>query len=228
LPPFDENADTPSKVYNPELMAETNAWGQISRIVDKVMKNAEQAGDISDWINKLLGKGKPKIFIPDSINELLQPLDPFNKKGHVFRVKTVFFLFLIMRFHHMIKGRKKITGGDTAECIQQTKTPNEVGTRLLELFMTPIESGEETGYMCTAHNFDKLYSYMFILFVIASGNDMKASSVNRLCKDLKIDERRAMMIYREAGFTVKKGSQGDIGVSLSLPLTFPPPKRGKK
>jgi hypothetical protein len=58
--------------------------------------------------------------------------------------------------------------------------------------------------------------------------DMAVSSVNQLLKDVKLDERRAMMCYREAGFTVKKNGKKEIGVSLSVPLTFPPPKRGKK
>jgi hypothetical protein len=227
LPPFDEKADTPSKVYNPQLMAETAAWDQVSRIVDKVIKTAKENGTTSDWIETLLGNGKIKSYIPGSIVELFQPLDPFNKKGHIFRAKTAFFLFQILRFHHKISTKKKILG-DVAECIQQTRTPGDIGTRLLELFMSPIESRGESGYTCTVRHVDKLHSHILILYVIASGNDMKASCVNQLIKDIKIDEKRAMMIYREAGFTVKKGSNGDIGVSLSVPLTFPPPKRGKK
>lgn len=88
--------------------------------------------------------------------------------------------------------------------------------------------GGETGYILSARQAEKLNCYMLILYVIASGNDMKASSVNQFLKDIKMDEKRAMLVYREAGFTVAKKSKGDIEVSLKVPLTFPPPKRGKK
>jgi hypothetical protein len=45
---------------------------------------------------------------------------------------------------------------------------------------------------------------------------------------MKLDEKEAMLVLREAGFTVKKSGGGDIGISLSVPLTFPAPKRGKR
>jgi len=232
MPPFDEKATEPSSVFSPQLMAESNAWAQISRIVDKVIKSAQEESTDStstEWITNLLGRGgkSKKTYIPDSISELLHNLDPIHKKSHHSQVKTVFFLFLLMRFQHKISNRKRING-DYNECLRQTRTPAEVGARLLELFMTPMESGGESGYACTSVHLDKLHTYILVLYVIASGKDMKVSSVNQLLKDIKLDEKRGAMIYREAGFTVKKSGSGDVGVSLSVPLTFPPPKRGKR
>jgi hypothetical protein len=225
LPPFDINADTPSKVFNAQVIG-GSGWVQISRIADKTIKSAQESGDTSEWADNLLGKGKHKTFIPQSIDDLFVPLDPFNKKGHIYRAKTAFFLYFIMRFHHKVASKRKFLG-DHNECVQQTRCPAEVGSRLLELFMTPMEGGE-TGYILSARQAEKLNCYMLVLYVIASGNDMKASSVNQFLKDIKMDEKRAMLVYREAGFTVAKKSKGDIEVSLKVPLTFPPPKRGKK
>ena len=226
LPPFDEHATEACKVFDPKQMAETMAWGQVCRIVDKVIKSTQESGNTSDWISNLLGTGKPKAYIPESINDLLQPLDPFNKKSHIFRARSAFFLYLMLRFHHKIATRKRIVG-DQTECVNKTGVPTEVGNRLLELFTIPIEAGGENGFMSTNRHMDKLHSYILVLYIIASG-DMKASTINQLIKDIKMDEKKAMLIYREAGFTVKKSGKGDIGVSLSVPLTFPPPKRGKR
>lgn len=226
LPPFDEHAADASRVFDPKLMAETMAWGQVCRIVDKVIKSTQESGNTSDWISSLLGAGKPKSYIPDSVNDIFQPLDPFNKKNHMSRARTAFFLYLMLRFHHKIATRKRILG-DQTECVNKTGVPTEVGTRFLELFTTSIEAGGGQGFMTTNRHMDRLHSYILVLYIIASG-DMKASNVNQLIKDIKMDEKKAMLIYREAGFTVKKSSTGDIGVSLSVPLTFPPPKRGKR
>ena len=103
--------------------------------------------------------------------------------------------------------------------------------RLFELFTSHMEGtdGREGGYQASKLQKDKLTMFVLILYVIAAGGrDMKASSLNQLCKDLKLDVKDASMMLREAGFVVKKSGVGDIGVSLPVPLKFPPPKRGKR
>ena len=84
--------------------------------------------------------------------------------------------------------------------------------------------------MMSRNQADKLCVWCLILYVIAASNgkDMAVSSINQLCKDMKLDDKKAALFLREAGFVVKKNGVGDLGVSLSVPLTFPPPKRGKK
>jgi len=58
---------------------------------------------------------------------------------------------------------------------------------------------------------------------------MKVGCINALCEDLKLDRKDAMNFFREAGFKCIKDSKTKmISVSLSVPLTFPPPRRGKK
>ena len=57
---------------------------------------------------------------------------------------------------------------------------------------------------------------------------MSVSSVNQLCRDMKVDVKEASLVLREAGFTVKKNGARDVGASLSVPLKFPPPKRVKR
>ncbi|KAL3797503.1 hypothetical protein HJC23_009867 [Cyclotella cryptica] len=226
LPPFDEKASTPDRVYNPQDMAGANAWSQVARIVDKVLKKAKEEGT-KEWIEPIFGGGRANAVIPQSIKELLENLDPFNKTGHVFRVKTIFFLFLTMRFYSKISQRKRILGDAEDDCVIQTRAPPQVGARFLELFMSPIVGKKEHGFFISVAQLDKLLAYIFILYVVASGSDMKVSSINQLCKDIKIDHQKAVQIYRGAGFTVKNAA-GAVGVHLSVPLTFPPPKKGGK
>lgn len=226
LPPFDEKATTPEKVYNPQEMAGENAWTKVARIVEKIIKKAKEEGT-KEWVEPLFGGGRPNAIIPESIKELLQNLDPIHKTDHISRVKTIFFLFLTMRFQAKISQKRRILGGTEDDCIIQTRAPLQVGARFLELFMSPIVVKQEHGFSISDAQFDRLLAYIFILYVIASGKDMKVSSINQFCKDIKIDDHKAIQVYRGAGFTVKNGADG-IGVHLTVPLTFPPPKKGGK
>lgn len=64
--------------------------------------------------------------------------------------------------------------------------------------------------------------------MIAGGKEMKVPSINQLCRDMGMDPKDAMMVLREAGFATRKNGVGDVGATLSVPLTFPPPRRGKR
>lgn len=224
LPPYDINADAPSKVYNAQTIADTAAWDKVSRIVDKVLAKKDEGN--ADWISALLGK---KGYRPLSIINLLKSIDP-AKKGALYRIKVAFFLFLTVKFHGKIQRRGMIEGASIDDCITALHVPHEVGVRLIELFTSPMDGNEKSrgGYMASKQQKSKLTAHILILYVIASGKEMKVSSINQLCKDLKLDGKEASLVLREAGFVVKKSGAGDMGASLSVPLKFPPPKRGKK
>ena len=233
LPPYDINADAPSKVYNAQVISGDAAWDQVSRIVEKVLKTKESEND-PDWIDALLGKNKSHR--PQSITNLLSNINPTTPKktkkggggGANYRIKVAFFLFLTLKFHFKLQRKNGVIEGATLDdCITELYVPHDVAARLIELFASEMD-GPNNGYVMSKQQKSKLTAYILILFVIASGNEMKVSSINQLCRDIKLDEKEAMLFLREAGFTVKKSGGGDIGVSLSVPLTFPPPKRGKR
>ena len=230
LPPFDIYANTPSKVYNAQVIAGDTAWTQISRIVEKVIKTND--GEFNpEWLDALLGK---KSYRPQSIFTLLSNINPTKKKGGDggganYRIKVAFFLFCTLKFLLRIQRRNGVIEGQTLDdCITELYVPHDVGARLMELFTSEIDGPKHNGYIASKQQKSKLTAYILILYVIANGNAMKVSSINQLCKDMKLDEKEAMLILREAGFTVKKSGVGDIGVCLSVPLSFPPPKRGKR
>ena len=220
LPPFDERADAPHKVFNVQLIADTAAWDRCSRIVDKVLKKHEE--NDSNWVDDLLGKG----YAPESIKVLLRSINP-SKKGSAYRIKTAFFLFLAMRFHEKIHKKGFILGESLDACITQCRIPHEVGQRLFDIFTAPIE-GKEEGFIASRQLRDKRNVHFLILYIIASSKEMNVPSINQFCKDMKLDEKNATALLREAGFVLKKNALGDLSVSLSVPLTFPPPTRGKK
>ena len=230
LPPYDIHADTPSKVYNAQVIAGDAAWNQLSRIVEKVIKTKE--GDYNpDWMDALLGK---KSHRPQSITTLLSNINPTKKKGGSgggganYRIKVAFFLLLTLKFHSKVHRKNGVIEGSTLDdCIAELYIPHDIAARLMELFTSEMD-GPKNGYIASKQQKSKLTAYMLILYVLASGNEMKVSSINQLCRDMKLDEKEAMTVMREAGFTVKKSGGGDVGVSLSVPLTFPPPKRGKR
>mmetsp|Transcript_27643 Transcript_27643/g.47085 ORF Transcript_27643/g.47085 Transcript_27643/m.47085 type:complete len:479 (-) Transcript_27643:411-1847(-) len=223
LPPYDIDADTPYKVYNAQAIAGTLAWDKTSRIVDKVLAKLSD-GIESDWVTALLGK---KGFRPSSLIDLLKSIDP-TKKGSLFRIKVGFFLALALKFYSKIQRKGVVEGASLDDCISQLFIPHEVGARLFELFASPMNGNEEGGYVASRQQKNKMQCYILILYMIASGKTMKVSSIDQLCRDMKLDMREASLLLREAGFTVKKTGAGDMGVSLSVPLKFPPPKRGKK
>jgi len=229
LPHYDVDADAPCKVYDAQSIAGTLAWDRVSRIVEKILEKRESPDGDQDWIGALLGANGSHR--PQSLTTLLESIDP-AKKGSNYRIKVVFFLFLVLKLHTKIqRGRGGIIeGGSLDDCISKLYVPHEVGMRLFELFMSANEGGGDgaVGYVASQQQKTKLSAHILILYVIASGKEMSVSSVNQLCRDMKVDVKEASLVLREAGFTVKKNGARDVGATLSVPLKFPPPKRVKR
>ena len=225
LPPYDINANEPSKVYNAESIAGTIAWVSITRFVNSALAKKSEGDKEMEWIDSLLGT---KGYRPPSIVTLLKSIDP-SKKSSQYRMKVTYLLFSTLRFHKRLQRRGIIEGASVDDCVSGLHITHEVGLRLFELFTTQVEGKEGGGYSISKQQKDKLHSYILILYVIAGGKDMKVASINQLCKDMNnLDTKSASLLMREAGFLVKKSASGDVGASLSVPITFPPPRRGKK
>lgn len=224
LPPFDSNATSSSKVYNAQQFFDEAAWNKVSRIVEKVI-DLKTCGKIPDLMTGLLGN--KSNHRQESILMLFQSIgDDYTKNGSKYRLKVTFLLFLALKFHHRVsRNRGIIDGSSLDECIGSIHIPYDIGAAFFESFTTPKDGG---GYIASKIQRDKLHTYMLIMYIIASGKEMRVTSLNQLCKEMKLDGKDASAVLREAGFVVKKNGVGDFGASLSVPLKFPPPKRGKR
>jgi len=219
LPPFDESAESAHKVYIAQNIAGA-AWNQCSRIVETRLKEHEEGGE--NWIDALLGVHK----VSESMKALMDSID-VSQQGAGYRIKTAFFLSLTLRFHmNMHRKGGSISGESLEACIKLCGVPLGVGKRLFELFTVPSE-GERPGYMASKQLTDKRLVHILILYAIASGKDLMAPSINQLCKDMYLDTKKASKLLKEGGFVIKNMT-GGMGISLPIPLKFPPPRRMQK
>lgn len=106
--------------------------------------------------------------------------------------------------------------------------PKAVSDRFLELFCVASYDRGRAGYATTKHLKDRRVIYTLVMYLLAHGKEMKVGSIEKLCLDMSMETKEATALYREAGCKCVKGKTGMISVSLSVPLSFPPPKRGKK
>lgn len=224
LPPFDAKADAPQKVYNAQALMGEVAWNKVSGIVNRKLRDLKEQGTDSGeaMCEMLVGKN----HCPQSIKALMGSIRP-SAPGSPYRFKVGFFLYLIMRFYNKIDRKGSLRGKTVDDCINECHIPYEPGVKIFDLFTTPVE-GREDGFLLGRQQKQKMYLYCFILFITASSKNMTVSNITPLYKDLRVDPKKAAELLREAGFLVKKNSAGDVGVKLTTPLTFPPPRRGKR
>ena len=200
------------------------AWNKVSGIVNRKLRDLkEQGGDSGETLCEML---VGKSHCPKSIKALMGSITP-SGTGSPYRFKVAFFLYLIMRFYNKIDRRGFLRGKTVDDCINECHIPHETGVKIFDLFTTPIE-GKEDGFLLSRNQKTKMYIYCLILFITASSKDMTVPNITPLCKDLRLDDKLAAAYLREAGFQVKKNSAGHIGVKLSTPVVFPPPRRGKR
>lgn len=214
LPPFDEDASKPYRVYDSQEVAGEDAWAQISRTVDACINK-------DDWKDAL-----QRWPWPQSTKKLLDLVSDPQKKGAKYQLKTICLVNHLVKFHN--KASKKFMEGNTEDLAKKLQLPAPVAVRFLELFSVPSYDRGRSGYATSKQLKDKRLVYTLVMFLLAHGKEMKAGSIDDLCKDLSIEVKEAVNLYREAGCKCVKSKSGMVSVSLSVPLIFPPPKRGKK
>ena len=109
-----------------------------------------------------------------------------------------------------------------------TGVPHEICDRFLDCFAGT--AGERGGYVVTKQRIDSLLVHILILYVIVHGREMKISDIMDVCDDIKVDAKKSVDLLKEAGFTCvpkkdKETKNISIRVKLTVPLTFPPPKK---
>ena len=213
------SADAPYKVYDSQEIAGDEAWDQISRELDACLKKASEK---QGWKSALMDRSKWS----ESTAALINGIHDVDKKGMKYRIKTLVFLNHLINFHN--KCIKTFVKGTAAELAKFIKMPPDICNRFLELFAAPTQDQGSSGFAFTKQLKDKRVVHILILYLLAHGRDMKVASVNKLCDDIKLEIRDAITLGREAGCKCIKDKSGILSISLSVPLEFPAPKRGKK
>ena len=217
LPPFDETAKTPYKVFDSQEAVGEEAWAKISRVVDACLHKGDK------WKEAL----EEKQRWSESTKALLESIaNPDTKKGLKYTVKTIVLVNYLINFHNRLS--KKFIDGSNEEMAKYLRLPREVSDRFLTLFCTPTHDRGRAGFATSKQSKDRRVVYTLIMYLLANGKDMKVGSIQQLCDDMRLEQKEAMNLYREAGCTCVKNRAGMVSVSLKVPLVFPPPKRGKK
>jgi hypothetical protein len=214
LPPFDEHAEHPFQVYDSQEVAGDDAWAQISRVVDACINK-------EDWKESF-----QKYPWPKSTSELLDLVVNPQKKSSKYQLKTIILVNHLVKFHN--KASKKFIDGNQEDVAKAFGLPRSISDRFLELFSTPSFDRGNAGFAISKQHKDKRVLFTLVMYLLAHGKEMKCGSIDQLCKDMKLETKDAVLLFREAGCKCVKNKVGMVSVSLSVPLTFPPPKRGKK
>lgn len=216
LPPYDRDAKEPHKVYSQRDIAGDATWGQVSRVTDACL-----AKD-GDLVANITSRG----HWYESVQAVLRKISPdgVNAKD---QIKCAILMNHMIHFANRID-KNRFLRGKAFEVAEYMKFPVEVGTRFLSLFSTPStnERGEE-GFACSKQTKNKCLVHIFLLNLMAHGNEMKADNLVQVARDVKIEISEAVNMLRAAGCTVKSSGRDVWKAQLSVPLTFPPPKRGR-
>jgi len=229
LPPYDQDATDPSKVYRMEDMAGKEAWAVIQKRVNFVLK-CHRENKIK-WMDALMGKGSRW---PVCLTDLLKTIDlDAKREAGTDRLRTIILVLHMIRFNEMCGGnKKKSLRGSVRSLGEDSGVPDEVLRRLLSLFSEDKNTGELGG---SPEDPDEKFTVMwdrrlterrhvFALIAYASaagGGDMKVGDISVVMKDLAIDGVTARKILSQAGFVSKINAGKSITAVLKVPLTFP-------
>lgn len=214
LPPYDETAESPHKVYDAMVIAGDHVWGSVSRVTDACTKKG------GDWRENLTGRG----YWHKSIKILLNSITA-EKKSASYQIKTTVMLNSMIKFHSACN--KRFYDGTAEDLAKKFGVSNDLSPRFLELFAVPTNDGGKAGFAMSKQHKDKRLVHMLILYVLAHGRSMKVASIDAFCEDLQMETPDAAKLLREAGFHAKKTRSG-TSVFLTCPVEFPGPRRGKR
>jgi hypothetical protein len=201
-------------VYSARDIAGDDAWGRISRVADACLHQGP-----SQFLTALTERGVWHNCITSVIQTI--PLDAPNAKN---QVKTCILLNHCITFH--LSGRNMLRG-DAKSIGRDLSLPTDVAARLLELFTTSLGAGgRDSKYARSKQSKDKCMVYMLLLYMMAHGRSMKIGSIKPIVDDCKMELVEASNLLREAGCTVVRQGAGNASAVLTVPLTFPAPKRG--
>ena len=219
LPSFDKSATDPYNVYDVQELAGQEVWSQVSRIVDAcVNTDSSQAAYESVTSRNTWAK---------SCKTLLKSVIGNAKKSGMAKsqVKATVVLNYLIIFHNKCF-RNMLPA--TEDVSKHVGIPRVICDKFVELFAIQSFDRDRPVYRIPKQLKDKRIIYILILYILAHGKAMKVSTINTLCQDIKLDTTDAARLLVQGGFKCSKDKRGNIGSSLTVPLTFPKPKRMKK
>lgn len=219
LPPYNELAVKPDKVFNAKEIAGESAW---SRVYNKVHACMHQ-NDVTTAIEGCLGRNTEKDWNPCAI-KLIQEISPDSSNaGH--RYACTILLNYLIKFYNSSHRRRSLPAV-SGKTTSHNGVPNEVASRWLELFATEVPNDQgNISYAMSKANKDKCIVHALLLYMIAQGPTMKIRNIGLIADDMKVPVADCGNMLRLAGCTINKKGSMLSGV-LKTPLTFPPPKRG--
>jgi A49-like RNA polymerase I associated factor len=253
LPTFSEDAENPFLVYSARDIAGSNLWGSISRVTDAcIRKHQQQPGEANQLLSTLTDRG---IWY-DCVKSILQDIalhyeNDLSRSDVKDKIKTGILLNYLINFHVRTQAISTLRG-DANTLARKLRLPVDAVTRFTELFCTPListfsspssQNSTDPSYAISKSNRDKCRIHALIVYSLAAtaatipkkskakttensttgkkNYPMSVETYKPITTALQMDDADAANLYREAGFTVK-----GLSASLSVPLTFPTPRRG--
>jgi hypothetical protein len=225
LPPFDESATDPIRVYKMEAFAGDDAWRYAGKQASALLRNKQSldsapmgagAASASKGGNNNTDPGQYLPSILSALKHLVLQGDPSRK---LYQIKCALLCQDLSRLYLQLHKRRFIQLPHP-EKIFYMGSAFEIATLFLEQFATQIhDSSSRRGCVMTKPNLDKCRMHLLLLLLAAyGGTDMPVSGITR---DLHLDPKDAAHLLRLAGCDMAKKRDGEKRVSLPVPVTFP-------
>lgn len=211
IPPYDEHAVKPDKVYDAKQIAGNKAW---KRIFDKAYACLHKENPIDTVVES--------IFERDWQESVLKSVKEVNPEAEdaVFRVSCFIIANWMIKFYRVNSKMRAFEGVD------ETKShffgmPTELAARCFELFTTSVPNAGNAGkrmFTMTKQNKDKIVTHLLLMYMMAQ--HMKIPKIGPVAKALKLPAGTCAQFLKHAGCRVTK-SGADMAAVLKTPLEFP-------
>jgi len=217
LPPYDEHAIKPHKVYSAREIAGDAAW---SRVFNKVHACMHDNDVVESLLNTMRERDRhsccAKLIRESNLDDEARE-----------RLTCTLLLNHMISFYHMNQNRKSITAPQESQT-SYFGIPIEVALRFFTLFTTNVTNpnGKST-YVMSTPNKHKLVVHVLLMYMMAQGTGMKIANLKPIADDMKTTPTACGAYLRLAACKVtKKGAT--LSAVLQTPVTFPPPKKATR
>jgi A49-like RNA polymerase I associated factor len=232
LPPFDEGATDPLRVYNMEEFAGRDAWRLVGHRATALFQNKDQirnataAPDSTGPGTTANTKGgDANSYLSGALASLRRLLLQQHTDSKLYQIKCALLYQHLANLYLLLHRRKFIPPIDSNKPAY-FGAPNEVAQLFLDKFTTSIQNSGRDGHALSKANHDKCRAHLLLLHV--ASHDCSQAPIAAAAADLKLDLAVASHLLKLAGCTVDKKRTGagktssnEPVATLALPLTFP-------
>jgi A49-like RNA polymerase I associated factor len=232
LPPFDEGATDPLRVYNMEEFAGRDAWRLVGHRATALFQNKDQirnatatADSTGPGTTANTKGGDASSYLPGALASLKRLLLQQHTDSKLYQIKCALLYQHLANLYGQLHRRKFIPPIDSNKPAY-FGAPNEIAQLFLDKFTTSIQNSGRDGHALSKANNDKCRAHLLLLH--AASHDCSQAPIAAAAADLKLDLAVASHLLKLAGCTVdkKRTAAGKTGSSepvatLTLPLTFP-------